>query len=230
MPPAVGLILAYLAGSIPAAYLAGRLTRGIDLRRHGSGNLGATNVYRVLGAKVAAIVFAVDLLKGALPVLLLPRVTSSATPGIWAIAYGVTAIAGHVRPVFLLGKGGGKGVATAAGVFLALAPWATLIAFAAWAVVVGVSGYVSLASLTAALVLPVAVLLTRGPGSPVLALSGLLGMFVFWTHRENIRRLRRGEEHRFERKHGPVTPTVAADHEPRAGSGSGASSSPEERP
>lgn len=213
MPAAVGLVLAYLAGSIPAAYVAGRLTRGIDLRRYGSGNLGATNVYRVLGARVAILVLAFDLLKGALPVLLLPRITATATPGLWAIGYGIAAIAGHVRPVFLMGKGGGKGVATAAGVFLALAPWATLAAFTVWTVVLGASGYVSLASLAAAIALPVAVVLTHGRSSPVLAISVLLTVFVFWTHRENIRRLRRGAEHRFGRKSTPdESPGAPADH------------------
>jgi glycerol-3-phosphate acyltransferase PlsY len=202
MPPAVGLVLAYLAGSIPAAYLAGRITKGIDLREHGSGNLGATNVYRVLGAKVAAVVFLVDVAKGALPVWLLPRVTATANPELWAIAYGLLAVAGHVRPVFLLGKGGGKGVATATGVFLALAPLATLLAFTVWIAVVAASGYVSLASLTAAVVLPVAVLVQEGARSPVFIVAVLLAAFVFWTHRENIGRLRRGEEHRFGRRGG----------------------------
>ena len=205
MPPAVGLVLAYLAGSIPAAYLAGRLTRGIDLREHGSGNLGATNVYRVLGPKVAAVVFLFDVAKGALPVWLLPQVTATTAPAIWPIAYGLAAIAGHVRPVFLLGKGGGKGVATATGVFLALAPLATLIAFTVWAIVVAASGYVSLASLVAALVLPLVVLARAGAGSPVFVVAVALAAFVFWTHRENIARLRRGEEHRFGRRGGSAS-------------------------
>lgn len=205
MPPAVGLVLAYLAGSIPAAYLAGRLTKGIDLREHGSGNLGATNVYRVLGAKVAAVVFLIDVGKGALPVWLLPQVTTTAVPAIWAIAYGLAAIAGHVRPVFLLGRGGGKGVATATGVFLALAPLATLVSFTVWAIVVAVSGYVSLASLAAAVVLPIVVLVRAGARSPVFVVAVVLAAFVFWTHRENIARLRRGEEHRFGRRGGTAT-------------------------
>jgi acyl phosphate:glycerol-3-phosphate acyltransferase len=202
MPPAVGLVLAYLAGSIPTAYLAGRFVRGIDLRQHGSGNLGATNVYRVLGAKVAAVVFIVDVAKGALPVWLLPGVTSTTNPKLWAIAYGLASIAGHVRPVFLLGKGGGKGVATATGVFLALAPLATSIAFTVWVIVVAASGYVSLGSLVAAVVLPIVVLLRAGVESPVLVVAALLAAFVFWTHRQNIGRLRRGEEHRFGRRRG----------------------------
>ncbi len=200
MSPLVGVVLAYLIGSIPSAYLAGRMARGIDLRQHGSGNLGATNVLRVLGWRVALPVFLVDLLKGALPVLFFPRWTATAAPELWAIAYGVAAIAGHVRPIFLLWKGGGKGVATSAGVFLALAPIPTLIGIVAFVAVLFVSGYVSLGSLTAAVVLPLAVLILDGSRSPVLVVAVIVALFVFWTHRANIGRLRRGEEHRFGRK------------------------------
>jgi glycerol-3-phosphate acyltransferase PlsY len=195
MHPAPALAIAYFAGSIPFAYLAGKLLRGIDLREHGSGNLGATNVVRVMGAKVGAVVLALDLAKGALPVVLLPAPNQW-----WRIGYGVAAIVGHVRPVFLLWKGGGKGVATAAGVFLALAPVATLIALVVWLGVLLASGYVSLASLAAAVVLPTAILVRNGVRAPLFAVSVLIAAFVFWTHRANIRRLRRGEEHRFGRK------------------------------
>src|SRR5919204_3204657 len=132
MHPFLGLALSYLLGSIPSAYLAGKVFRGIDLRQHGSGNLGATNVFRVMGWKIAALVVAIDVAKGALPVLLFPRWTDRPVASHWAIAYGVAAIIGHVRPVFLLWKGGGKGVATAAGVFVALDSIATLIALVVW--------------------------------------------------------------------------------------------------
>src|SRR5437868_6057385 len=127
---AAGLIAAYAAGSIPAAFLAGR-AKGVDLRRQGSGNLGATNAWRVLGWKIGLAVYAVDTMKGALPVLLLPR--PAANPALAAIGYGIAAIAGHVRPVFLGFARGGKGVATAGGVFLALAPVATLVAIGVFA-------------------------------------------------------------------------------------------------
>lgn len=198
MHPALGLVVAYLLGSIPAAYVAGRLLKGIDLRQHGSGNLGATNVYRLLGLKVAVAVLLFDALKGALPVLLLPGMldTSGAGAAWWPIAYGVAAIAGHVRSAFLLWRGGGKGVATAAGVFAALAPLPFAIATAVFAAVLAVSGYVSLASLTSAAVLPIAMLVFVGPRAPATAVSLLVGAFVFWTHRANIGRLRRGEENR----------------------------------
>ena len=198
--PVAGLAAAYLSGAFPTAYLAGRLIKGIDLRQHGSGNLGATNVYRLLGRNVAAVVLIVDALKGALPVLLLPPLLVSSHPELWAIALGVVAILGHVRSPFLLWRGGGKGVATAGGVFAALAPVAMFAALIAWGLVLWASGYVSLASLTAAALLPLVVLGTMGPSSPVFGLSVVVALFVFWTHRANIQRLRAGTESRFGRK------------------------------
>ena len=206
MSPYLGLVLAYLAGSIPAAFIAGKLTRGIDLRQHGSGNLGATNVYRVLGAKVAVIVLLFDAAKGAIPVLWFPRLlpqSDARVASLWAIAFGIAAIVGHVRPVFLLWKGGGKGVATASGVFGALAPAAIVITLIVWLAVLLTSGYMSLASLAGAAALPLAVAIIAGVKSPVFAVSVLVAAFVFWTHRSNIRRLRRGEEPRFGRKTPP---------------------------
>ena len=198
--PIAGLVLAYLIGSLPFAYLSGRLTRGIDLREHGSGNLGATNVYRVLGWKVALLVFLLDTAKGAIPVLLFPGWFGGQPADQWAIAYGVAAILGHVVPIFMLGRGGGKGVATAGGVFLGLAPIAFVISLAVWVLVLLVSGYVSLASLIGASSLAIALIATRGLASPLGVLGIVLAAFVFWTHRANIGRLRRGEEHRFGRK------------------------------
>lgn len=200
MHPAIAVVVGYFLGSIPFAYLAGKLTRGIDLRQHGSGNLGATNVYRTLGAKVAIVVLVLDALKGAIPVLLVKRYAVGDHLPLWAIAAGIAAIAGHAKPVFLLWKGGGKGVATAAGVFLALAPIPTLVALGTWLVVVLISGYVSLASLAAAIALPIAIAVMLGPGSVFFGVSVVIAIFVFWTHRANIGRLRRGEEHRFGRK------------------------------
>src|SRR6476646_2091609 len=109
MAPIVGVIISYLAGSFPSAYLAGK-ARGVDLRKHGSGNLGATNVIRVLGTRIGLVVFAVDVAKGALPVLFLPRYTVSPWPPVLiGIACGIAAIIGHTRPLFLLFSRGGKG-------------------------------------------------------------------------------------------------------------------------
>lgn len=197
MEPIVAVVLSYLSGSIPFAAAAGKL-RGVDLRKHGSGNLGATNVFRVLGWKVGLLVFLADALKGALPVLYLPpRIAGSHETIVWAIACGVAAIAGHVRPIFLGFRRGGKGVATAAGVFFALAPLPMAVTFAVFVAVVFATGYVSLGSMLSAVVLPSILLLTLGPRSPLFAVSIVIALFVFWTHRSNIGRLRRGEEHRF---------------------------------
>ena len=199
MEPIVALALSYLSGSIPFAAIAGRL-RGVDLRKQGSGNLGATNVFRVLGWKIGLLVFLDDALKGALPVLYLPpRIVDTREPIVWAIACGVAAIAGHVRPVFLKLRRGGKGVATAAGVFFALAPVPMVVTFAVFVVVVLATGYVSLGSMLSAIVLPALLLVTLGPRSPLFLVSAVIALFVFWTHRANIGRLRRGEEHRFGR-------------------------------
>lgn len=204
MHPLLAIALSYVLGSIPAAYIAGK-SRGVDLRKVGSGNLGATNVVRTLGARIGAAVFLFDVAKGAVPTALFPQLASPVTaPGWWssdprlllAIACGVAAIVGHVRPIFLKFGKGGKGVATSAGVFLGLAPVATAAALVTFLLVVLVSGYVSLGSLTAAVVLTLVLLVREGP-SPLFVVSLALAAFVFWTHRANIGRLRRGEEHRF---------------------------------
>lgn len=195
--PGLGLLIAYLAGSIPSAHLAGRL-RGVDLRQEGSGNLGATNVARVLGNRAGLAVFLADVLKGFLPVALLPQLIDRGEVQLWAIAFGAAAIIGHVRPLFLLGKGGGKGVATASGVFLALAWLPLLIANLVFFGVFLTTRFVSLASLASASALPLAIFIVgRDAGSPVFLASLLVAAFVFWTHRANIDRLRRGVEPKF---------------------------------
>lgn len=190
------LALAYLMGAIPTSYLAGRAARGIDLRQHGSGNLGATNAFRVLGWKPALPVVAVDVAKGWLPTAFFP-LWDGAEPLEWAFAYGAAAIIGHVFSVFV-GLRGGKGVATSAGVFLALAPWAVLIGAVVWGVVVLLTRVVSVGSLLAALILPLAVFVTNEP-APEIWLSIGLALFVIYAHRSNIRRLLRGQENRFSR-------------------------------
>lgn len=198
--PAILVGLSYLIGSIPAAYIAGKVARGIDLREHGSGNLGATNVYRVLGAKIAGVVLVFDALKGAVPVLVFPGLTDAPRPDLWAIAYAVAAIAGHVRSIFLLLRGGGKGVATAAGAFMSLAPIPAALALGVFVIVLLAWGYVSLGSLSAATALPLVIALRDGIRSPLFIVSAVVAVFVFWTHRANIARLRRGEEPRFGKK------------------------------
>lgn len=195
MSPAVPLfiLLAYLLGSLPSSYVAGRL-RGVDLREHGSGNLGATNVYRVLGAGAAVPVVVFDIAKGFVPTSLFPGWDGSADARL-AIAYGLAAIAGHVWPVFLRFRGG-KGVATGAGVLLALAPLTTALGLLIWIGVVSLTRYVSVASIAAATLVPLLAAVLDAPGSTV-AFCALVAGFVWWTHRSNLRRLRDGTEHRF---------------------------------
>lgn len=194
-----GVLLAWLMGSIPTAYLVGK-AHGVDLRTVGSGNLGATNALRTLGWKAGLIVYLVDTLKGALPVAMLPRLLPTMFGGNahahWGLAFGLAAIVGHVRPVFLRGKGGGKGVATASGVFLALVPLPALLALVSFVATAWASRYISLASLIGAVVLVISVGVQYGARAPVFGIAALVGVFVFYTHRENIGRLRRGTERR----------------------------------
>lgn len=199
MIPAVLVVAAYLLGAIPTGYLAGRWTRGIDLREHGSGNLGATNTFRVLGARIAAPVMVFDLAKGFVPAALFPQWDGSPEWS-WALAYGAAAIVGHVFPVYMRFRGG-KGVATAAGVFLAIAPKAVVPAVVAWLVLLWLSRMVSLASITAAITL-IAGLVVAEDRPAVLALGVAVALFVIYAHRSNIGRIMRGEEHRFGRPRG----------------------------
>lgn len=215
----VGLLLAWLMGSIPTAYLVGR-AHGVDLRTVGSGNLGATNALRTLGWKAGLLVYLVDTMKGALPVVLLPRFLPAVFGGTsaphWGMAFGVAAIIGHVRPVFLRGKGGGKGVATASGVFLALVPIPALSALGAFIMVTAIWKYISLASLMGSLVLVTSVAVQYGLQAPVFALSALVAAFVFWTHRDNIRRLRSGTERRLGERTTPDRNATVDTHPPEA--------------
>lgn len=197
---AVGLLLiSYLLGAIPTSYLAARWFGGIDLREHGSRNLGATNLYRALGWRVAAPVGLFDVAKGAIPVLvfgpMLPGVPLFPT---WC---GLAAVVGHVYSVFV-GFNGGKGVATAAGMLLGLAPQALGVALVTWVILVRSTGYVSLGSVAAAVVFPLAdyALSPARRTAPAVALDLAVAAFVVWKHRANIRRLMNGTESRFGRR------------------------------
>lgn len=199
MNPLFGLLISYLAGSIPFAFLAGK-AKGVDLRKHGSGNLGATNAIRVLGPRIGGLVYLGDTLKGMLPPLLLaPRVNAS-HPELWAIAFGCAAIVGHVRPIFLMGKGGGKGVATAGGVFFGLAPVPAIIALAGFVITVAATRYASLGSMVAAVLLPTMIFFFHDGFTPLLLISCGIGVFVIWMHRANIGRLKNGTEPKVGRK------------------------------
>jgi glycerol-3-phosphate acyltransferase PlsY len=187
------VLAAYLLGSIPTSYLVGR-AHGIDLREHGSGNLGGTNTYRVLGATAAVPVVLVDVGKGFVPAYFFPAWDGIAI-GNLALLYGLAAIAGHVWSVFT-GFRGGKGVATGAGVLLALAPTSALIGLLVWIGVVSITRYVSVASISAATLVPLTAWLTDEAWSTVL-FCAIIAIFVWWTHRENLRRLASGRENRF---------------------------------
>jgi glycerol-3-phosphate acyltransferase PlsY len=195
----------YLVGAFPTSFLVSRMFAGIDLRRHGSGNLGATNLYRVLGWKYAIPVALVDIAKGLIPVAVFaPRVSGSE---LFALGCGVAAILGHVFSVFVQFKGG-KGVATAAGVMLGLTPIALGIAAAVWALVLLLTGYVSLGSIAAAMVLPFAVYLVERPTrSELVWVDGVIALGVILLHRRNIQRLLNGTEGRFGRRATSAPPT-----------------------
>jgi glycerol-3-phosphate acyltransferase PlsY len=191
---------AFLLGSIPTGYLVAR-AKGVDIRQHGSGNIGATNVFRTLGKPLGIFVFVTDALKGFAAVWLAGRFGGASD---WAgIIAAVAVIAGHNYTPWL-GFKGGKGIATSAGVLLALMPWAVLCIAIVWFVVFKVSRYVSLASISAAAALPVAVaaLWSAGCGGngPLLGFSVLISALAIWRHRTNIQRLRAGTESRFEGK------------------------------
>jgi glycerol-3-phosphate acyltransferase PlsY len=201
--PIPWLLASYLLGAIPTSHLVSRTFAKIDLREHGSGNLGATNLYRVLGWKYAIPVALFDIAKGAIPVLVFaPQVSDSE---LFALACGIAAILGHVFSVFV-GFKGGKGVATAAGVMLALTPLALAVAATVWTVVVLLTGYVSLGSIAAAAVLPLAVYLLESPRTPeLLWMDTVVAAGVIFLHRRNIQRLLKGTENRFGRRAATTT-------------------------
>lgn len=191
------LALSYLFGATPTSYWVGRAFHGIDLREHGSGNLGATNTFRVMGWKWAVPVMVVDVSKGFVPVWFFPQFVGGATG--WAMAFGAAAIVGHMFSLWV-GFKGGKGVATSAGVFLALAPWAVLVCLGVWIGLLFSTRMVAVGSIGAALALPLCVAFLPPGGSPgMVAFTAALGAFVIWAHRSNIRRILKGEESRFGR-------------------------------
>jgi glycerol-3-phosphate acyltransferase PlsY len=189
---ALVLVVAYLLGSIPFAYLAGRLN-GVDLRTVGSGNLGATNVFRTLGRTVGITVMVLDIAKGAFAVLIAQWVVGGPW---WPIAAGALAILGHVFPVWT-GFKGGKGVAVGAGALVGLVPAASGVLIILWLLIVVLTRYVSVASIVCALAAaPLA--WAFGAPWPYVAFIGLAALFVILKHRENIQRLLAGTENRIQ--------------------------------
>jgi glycerol-3-phosphate acyltransferase PlsY len=201
------LIGSYLLGSVPFGYVAGRLA-GIDIRNVGSGNVGATNVVRVLGKRYGYPVFALDFLKGFVAVMISMvmapgRPPQWNSPEIFGILAAMSSVFGHLYPPWLKFKGG-KGVATSAGALLALTPIATLIGVAVWIIVFWLTRYVSLASVTAAVILPVVIVVVgshdRHNGKPLIYASACVAAVVIWRHRSNLLRLMRGTEPRFRKR------------------------------
>lgn len=200
-------LVSYLIGSIPAGYLVGQ-ARGVDIRREGSGNIGATNVLRVLGKPYGYAVFLFDFLKGVGAVRLSILIASRMDPSndateLIGIVSGVLCVIGHSYPVWL-GFKGGKGVATSAGVLFGLMPVAALIMMIVWLVIFALTKYVSVASIVAAIALPLAVLgmvrLQETNGMALVYFSICLTVVIVWRHRSNIARLRKGTEQSFKRK------------------------------
>ncbi len=196
MIAAAVLLLAFFLGSLPWSLWVGK-AHGVDLRRQGSGDLGATNVYRVLGARWGILVLLLDIGKGTAGVLIARALVPGPLAGGLPALAGLAAVAGHAFTPFA-GFRGGKGVATALGVFAGLAPLSALLAFLVWGAALAFTGWVSVASGIAALVLPVFVVMTRdllGPRAPwVLGLALVIMVLVLLRHRTNWRRVREGRE------------------------------------
>jgi acyl phosphate:glycerol-3-phosphate acyltransferase len=203
---AVVLLLSYLLGAFPASIVYGKLFRGTDVRQHGSGNAGGTNAWRVLGWRIGVPVIVTDVAKGAVAAGVFPQLASgieAPDPGTVALLCGLVAVIGHVFPIYTRFRGG-KGVATGAGVLFAVAPLPAALALGVFSITVVLSGYVSLASVSAALSLPLSAFLIDWLTQ--IEISGLvqgltlgLALFIVYTHRSNLTRLVRREENRFER-------------------------------
>ena len=191
------IILSYLLGSIPTSFLIGRL-KGVDLRRQGSGNVGATNAFRVLGPLPGVISLIFDIGKGAVAIIVLAKICGPQLTGWVKILIGLSVIAGHNWTVFLKFKGG-KGVATSAGVFLGLAPAALAFSVLVWLIVVAISRYISLGSILAAISLPIFIW-WRGNERAVILFGLLISFLIVIRHRSNIGRLIKGEESKFGQK------------------------------
>ena len=207
LPLLIAGFVSYLIGSIPAGYIAGRIA-GIDIRTVGSGNIGATNVTRVLGKRYGYPVFIVDFLKGFAAVGMSIMIAKRAQPvlipsELFGVVGAVACVLGHSFPVWL-GFKGGKGVAASAGALFGLMPFVALIAVAVWLIIFYLTRYVSVASMTAALAVPITIvsmmLLGQTGETALLYFSICLAAVVIVRHRSNLLRLVRGTEPRFKRK------------------------------
>ncbi len=195
----ISAVIAYLIGSIPVAYIFGRVLKGLDIREHGSGNMGATNAFRVLGRGPGTIVLILDIIKGIIPVTFLAN-AFGLTDALSLVIIVVAAVAGHNWTVFL-GFRGGKGMATSLGVLIGLAIQfqvlriILLLVTATWLVLFLLFGYVSFASIIAAVVFPVLMVAFLEPLALII-MSIVLCIFIVFRHRSNIKRLIKGQENR----------------------------------
>jgi glycerol-3-phosphate acyltransferase PlsY len=189
-------VAAYLFGAVPFGLLVAK-SHGVDIRAKGSGNIGATNVFRVIGKGWGIFTFVLDALKGFIPAFFFP-VIGNVDP-VYGVLFGFAAIVGHTFPVYLKFKGG-KGVATSAGMLLGVAPLAVGVGFLSWIICMVVSRYVSLSSIVAAVVVAATVWI-RGDKALVVNIAlSVLAILVIWLHRANIKRLLNGTENRFGKK------------------------------
>jgi glycerol-3-phosphate acyltransferase PlsY len=201
------ILLSYLLGSFPTAIVTGKLLRGIDVRQHGSGNAGATNVFRVLGWKAGLFVLLVDMAKGFIATVLVYKLAVGAVPlqpVVLQIIAGMSAVFGHIWTVFA-GFKGGKGVGTGAGMIVGLVPQAVLAGLIVFIIVFATTRYVSLGSITASLTIPIFLFLQKYAfhqpvQTPILILGILVPVLILYTHRSNIQRLLQGTENRIEFK------------------------------
>lgn len=188
-------VVAYLFGAIPFGLLVAR-SRGVDIRQQGSGNIGATNVFRVIGKGWGIFTFVLDAFKGFIPSFVFPRLAH--LDPVWGVLFGIVAILGHSFPVYLKFKGG-KGVATSAGMLLGVAPLAVGAGFVCWVLCLVLSRYVSLSSIVAAIAVAITVWI-QDKGLVVNIALTVLALLVIWLHRANIKRLLNGTENRFGKK------------------------------
>lgn len=189
------LILAgsYLLGSIPFGYIVAKYLKGIDIRKYGSGNIGATNIMRAIGTGPAILVFTADVFKGIIPVIITHRLMPDSA---WmAVVSGLVAIVGHSLSVFL-GFRGGKGVATSLGVIIGFSPVIALIGFASWIIIVAISRYVSLASIIAPIIICTLMLVFKMPVEYFI-FSVIATSFIIIKHKSNISRLLQGNENKW---------------------------------
>lgn len=203
MADVVMLVLCFLAGSIPFGFLVGKIC-GIDIRKEGSGNIGATNVFRVLGKKWGLLTFLLDMLKGFVPLVAAKYGWLAHTENVgilpvngYLILAGGLVILGHNFCPWL-GFKGGKGMASSAGVLVALMPAACMVTLGVWGSVFLLTRYVSVASIAVAVLLPAAAYFLYPDTPSLLGLSLFLGVMAVWRHRSNIQRLLKGTEHQFQ--------------------------------